>query len=254
MEFVKEENYIALDKTMPLKARVERTSNFWAIFEDRNEIGNWFLYSNHTEANVLKEYAFEIAKSKTLDDFGLLEKDEKIVVAGSKLFSSPIKGETIPMRTWEEFDDIDKAKEFIEKLASTISIYIFSSKDDIRDKVVKEYKEFVEKLEAKRMRKVHFDGDIIITDPCYLIRERDEANKPSTKDFYSYKSIEEYPDYDGETQTSSLFEEENNKYDEAGANGIMTILKNLDFPHILHMTRFMGIGDALHTMMIQMNL
>ena len=56
-------------------------------------------------------------------------------------------------------------------------------------------------------KKVKMDGDIIITDPCYLIKQRDESKKPKWEDYHPYGSLEEYPDYkDG---VSEMFEENN---------------------------------------------
>jgi len=43
--------------------------------------------------------------------------------------------------------------------------------------------------------KKEFDGDIIITDPCYIIKDRHQIGKyPYRSDFYSYDRIEDYPD------------------------------------------------------------
>lgn len=62
---------------------------------------------------------------------------------------------------------------------------------------------------------VEFDGDIIITDPCYIIKERDESTRPKWNDFHQYKSIYEYPDYDEKTKTSKMFSENAAKLNKA---------------------------------------
>lgn len=62
---------------------------------------------------------------------------------------------------------------------------------------------------------VEFDGDIIITDPCYIIKEQDESDKPQWSDYHLFSSIYEYPDYDKDTKTSELFTENSKRYDEA---------------------------------------
>lgn len=42
---------------------------------------------------------------------------------------------------------------------------------------------------------MEFDGDIIITDPCYICKEKDEIGTyPSHKDFFTYEKVEDYPD------------------------------------------------------------
>ena len=62
---------------------------------------------------------------------------------------------------------------------------------------------------------VEFNGDIIITDPCYIIKERDESTRPKWDDFHPHKSIYEYPDYDEKTKTSKMFSENAAKLNKA---------------------------------------
>lgn len=43
---------------------------------------------------------------------------------------------------------------------------------------------------------MRFKGDIIITDPCYICRERAEVEEyPKAKDYFSYDEKDDYPDY-----------------------------------------------------------
>lgn len=43
---------------------------------------------------------------------------------------------------------------------------------------------------------MRFKGDIIITDPCYICKEKKEVGEyPKFKDYFSYSSKEYYPDY-----------------------------------------------------------
>lgn len=51
---------------------------------------------------------------------------------------------------------------------------------------------------------VEFDGDIIITDPGYIVIEPDTSDEPKWEDFYKYKRQEDYPDYDPVTKQSKL--------------------------------------------------
>lgn len=58
-----------------------------------------------------------------------------------------------------------------------------------------------------------FDGDIVITDPCYLIPEEnsDQSGRPKWSDFHAYSSIGDYPDFDEERRFSRQFEKESEK-------------------------------------------
>lgn len=42
---------------------------------------------------------------------------------------------------------------------------------------------------------MEFDGDIIITDPCYICKKKEEIGTyPNPKDFMSYENVKDYPD------------------------------------------------------------
>lgn len=76
-----------------------------------------------------------------------------------------------------------------------------------------EYIDFDKYLDSEP---VMFNGDIIITDPCYIIKKHDpevEANRPKWNDFHTYSSESEYPDYDG--TGSKTYTEEHNKFYQA---------------------------------------
>ena len=55
-----------------------------------------------------------------------------------------------------------------------------------------------------------FKGDVIITDPCYIIKKIDFLSFPEWNDYISYNSLSEYPDLD-ENGDSKLFETEREK-------------------------------------------
>lgn len=83
---------------------------------------------------------------------------------------------------------------------------------------------------------MRFKGNIIITDPCYICKEKEEVGKrPKFKDYFSYDSEKDYPDYrkmsdeeikaveketeflreyllDEEIHKSDQYEKENKKY------------------------------------------
>lgn len=50
-----------------------------------------------------------------------------------------------------------------------------------------------------------FCGDIIITDPCYILKKRDESDRPKWEDFHPYPTLFDYPDYDAKTRHSEMF-------------------------------------------------
>lgn len=86
---------------------------------------------------------------------------------------------------------------------------------------------------------MRFKGDIIITDPCYICKEKEEIGEyPKVKDYFSYDEKDDYPDYrkmdereikEVEKETglprrllldewihkSEQYEKENKKYEEA---------------------------------------
>lgn len=88
---------------------------------------------------------------------------------------------------------------------------------------------------------MRFKGDIIITDPCYICKEKKEVGEyPKVKDYFSHSREKDYPDYrkmsdeeieelakesrlpkklllkmDGWIHKSEQYEKENKKYEEA---------------------------------------
>lgn len=78
-----------------------------------------------------------------------------------------------------------------------------------------EYKSYYDGSRYLDSEPIEFDGDIIITDPCYIMRERDESDRPKWSDFHPYKSICDYPDYDERTKTSKMFSENSERYHKA---------------------------------------
>lgn len=88
---------------------------------------------------------------------------------------------------------------------------------------------------------MRFNGDIIITDPCYICKEKEEVGRyPKAKNYFSHSREKDYPDYrkmsdeeieelakesrlpkklllkmDGWIHKSEQYEKENKKYEEA---------------------------------------
>lgn len=51
--------------------------------------------------------------------------------------------------------------------------------------------------ETRTIMTRHFTGDILITDPCYIIKKVQKTNYPTIMDYLSYEDITKYSDYDG---------------------------------------------------------
>lgn len=56
----------------------------------------------------------------------------------------------------------------------------------------------VNKITEKVVESKQFKGDILITDPCYIIKKVDESTRPKWEDYFTYNNMTEYPDYDGQ--------------------------------------------------------
>lgn len=57
-----------------------------------------------------------------------------------------------------------------------------------------------------------FEGDIIITDPCYITKDLDTSTEPRWEDYCSFKTRDQYPDYDPKKKHSEMYEAEWSKY------------------------------------------
>ena len=102
--------------------------------------------------------------------------------------------------------------EYIETL-NLDDRYIFDMEDDVLKKIQKEVKRELEECEKKKMRHLKLKGDIIITDPCYIIKKRDTNNMPKYDDFFKFKNQSDYPDFDG--KYSKMFLSDCERYDSA---------------------------------------
>ena len=64
---------------------------------------------------------------------------------------------------------------------------------------------------------VEFEGDIVITDPCYFIKDPiyPDEERPFVSDYFTYDDEEDYPDFDGEKSEIREQEFQKYKYDES---------------------------------------
>lgn len=60
-----------------------------------------------------------------------------------------------------------------------------------------------------------FDGDIIITDPCYIMKKPDKSTEPKWEDYISCSFIKDYPDYDDKKKQSETYFKEQREYFDA---------------------------------------
>jgi len=164
-----------------------------------------FLVKEMKESIKREKHIFDVSKNKSL--YELQEGTQYLVCAKIK---TNILTQTFYNNHWKILSNLDEIKEFIK---DNDDYYIFELSDDVYNEFIKEFTEKKEKEEEHRMRLVRFDGNIIITDPCYLVRDRDTSNKPAWDEYMSYKSVYDYPDYN--EKKSALFDKENKKYQEA---------------------------------------
>lgn len=60
---------------------------------------------------------------------------------------------------------------------------------------------------------MRFKGDIIITDPCYICKEKQEVGEyPVSEDYFSYSNKKDYPDYKKSSCESKQYREEWKRY------------------------------------------
>lgn len=60
---------------------------------------------------------------------------------------------------------------------------------------------------------MRFKGDIIITDPCYICKEKQEVGEyPVSEDYFSYSSKKDYTDYKKSSCESKQYREEWKRY------------------------------------------
>lgn len=188
-----------------LKSSFSKPSTFWLEIENKFELN--YLCMN----NYINQYLFDLKDNLNITELLSISEKETLFVLGYK--DIIINSKQFQKEIWEEFNNITELKNFISNLNSEKPIYCFSSKNEILVKTLKELKEEIEILEKKALEPKEFKGDILITDPCYILKDRDESNKPKWDDYFTHKDIYSYEDYDGEN--SKLFEKHYALYDKA---------------------------------------
>lgn len=66
---------------------------------------------------------------------------------------------------------------------------------------------------------IHFEGTVIITDPCYIMKEseteKDYDSQPKPEDYETFSDPRQYPDYDKKTHQSATWNKEVDAFCEA---------------------------------------
>ena len=118
--------------------------------------------------------------------------------------------------SWKIFETISDFIKEKEQLENYLEFHLFYLNDDILQETLDKIIDNINKKEEKRMQKVHFKGDIIITDPCYIINKKlEEQGKPKFKDYISHEDIKDYDDYNEHLMESKKYYEEYSKYRKA---------------------------------------
>ena len=116
---------------------------------------------------------------------------------------------------WKKCFSLEEIEQFKnqKEISSEYPMYFFNPKDNSYEKYYSEYIKACKEYEDFIMRTVHFEGDIIITDPCYIRSREGEKYRPKYNNYYRFRTAKEYPDYDG--KHSKMFENDSNEYNKA---------------------------------------
>lgn len=202
------------DSNMPNVYFHNKTSNIVSVNEEymktRPSYGNGTMvfYSDDVVVTKIGEESF----IKTLSD---ITATGQAIIIGTKNSASGKKGGIIRDSTWKVVDSIVDAIKFTDsELVEGEPVYIADVNNDMYDKIIADAQERLNKYIEKKMRKIYMKGDIIITDPCYIVKHLDYSTSPKWSDYHSYRNAKEYPDYI-ENVGSKQFDEEAKLLDEA---------------------------------------
>lgn len=200
---------------------------------NKNESLNGIYYLSDDSFKHTNVHMF-YKKDDLIEEIDSLEDDTYILLGIEKPFHSGNPKvdkmfEDTKFSTWEILNSVKKLKEVFNNLRNE-DIHLFKMSDDVSIEIMDKYRkaeeicdylterncfDTAENADNSGKYKVKMKGDIIITDPCYLIRKRDESTRPKWENFHPYNSIYEYPDYDEKIQKSKMFERNSKLLDEA---------------------------------------
>lgn len=99
------------------------------------------------------------------------------------------KAKNVYLETIEEF--IKENKEYIDEHDESILLKVINMSDEFFQNMYMNVLSKVEQEEydnRKYNQEMKFQGDIIITDPCYIIKKRDESSRPKWSEFMDRES------------------------------------------------------------------
>ena len=171
------------------------------------------IYNIKNDEKISRYFLFSLDKKVNIDS--LTELNEDLLIVGFEKKNIPIIHETWYKVHFDTFNSLEEAIKYSKTLenSNVLEVCAFYIKDNIADREVDKIHKKLNERKDYSLRVVHYEGDIIITDPCYIEKEIDETKKPKWSDFFDYKSMKEYPDYDG--KTSKLFSKHSKEYDDA---------------------------------------
>lgn len=139
----------------------------WFIDENLANICYYYLYQTcgNNEANITG-YIFDFKDIVEASSF--VEGKEYIICY---IQSINVMDEIFKI---EKFKIVKTKKELNKILSLSDNSYIFPLDKNMIDISIKEYKQKLEDAEKYSMRTVHFNNGIVITDPCYIVKDRDE--------------------------------------------------------------------------------
>lgn len=167
-------------------------------------------------SHINSEIVLVFTSKSTLSVMGNLQEvidaagsNEPVVVMGYK------KG-PVSFRKWEVFSGgSGEADEFIASLDDSMPMHVAYIKDNIFPSLYADVEKEKAELMRTGMKRIKMEGHLIITDPCYIVRKRDESDRPKWSDFMSYTDIRLYPDYNEITKDSEQFRREYSTLDKA---------------------------------------
>lgn len=163
--------------------------------------------------NLVARYVFCIDNAIDIESYDSAE-DEQFAVCGyQKRIYAKMGNKRYDSPRCKVCSSLDEVQEFIKTLTSDNEIFVFSLKNDLFAKANQMKKEREKAFQEYLSRKVYFKGDIVITDPCYILNrdERYDKNNLPRHRFFSYEAVSDYPDYDG--LYSLIYEMENARYE-----------------------------------------
>lgn len=154
---------------------------------------------------VKETYTFEV--SKKITDIQNLKENKEYMVLSKVPFHKLYSGRQLYKKEWEKVPGSKVAFSVNAIIAVGGEYLVFDLADDFYQDIKNDTMDKIRKREEYLFRRQKFQGDIIITDPCYVCRKIDSSDRPQWSDYHAYSSIVEYPDYDEEKKTSKMFDE-----------------------------------------------